>query len=110
MQVLRHFLEAFRQRSRPQEQLVHAARLLILPMLEQGFASNQAIVEADMLNTMVADMFDPPDDLASKRPSSVTNSGVTHVGVLAHTSVLGLVRQGVIEGKSYHSVWTGSLM
>ena len=66
--MLRHFLAAFRSRTRPEEQLVHAVRLLILPILEQGFAQGQAIVEADTLQTMVSDMFDPPDELASAPP------------------------------------------
>ncbi|EIE23491.1 hypothetical protein COCSUDRAFT_65942 [Coccomyxa subellipsoidea C-169] len=63
--ILRHFLEVFQQQSRPQEQLVQAASLLVLPMLEAGYEAGKAIVDDDALTTMVTIMFDPPDDLAS---------------------------------------------
>ncbi|BDA47386.1 probable transcription-associated protein 1 [Coccomyxa sp. Obi] len=64
-QILRHFLEVFQAQSRPQDQLVQAASLLVLPMLEAGYEAGQAIVDDDALTTMVTIMFDPPDDLAS---------------------------------------------
>lgn len=64
-QILRHFLEVFQGQSRPQEQLVQAASLLVLPMLEAGYEAGEAIVDDDALTTMVTIMFDPPDDLAS---------------------------------------------
>ena len=70
-QILRHFLEVFQGQSRPQEQLVQAASLLVLPMLEAGYEAGEAIVDDDALTTMVTIMFDPPDDLASARPSLV---------------------------------------
>ncbi len=65
LQILRHFLEVFQAQSRPQDQLVQAASLLVLPMLEAGYEAGQAIVDDDALTTMVTIMFDPPDDLAS---------------------------------------------
>ncbi len=68
-QILRHFLEVFQQQSRPQEQLVQAASLLVLPMLEAGYEAGEAIVDDDALTTMVTIMFDPPDDLASAHRS-----------------------------------------
>jgi len=67
-QVVRFLLDAFRAASRPQEELVQAVRLLVLPMLEASYAAGQAVVDEAMLQAMVADMFDPPDELAGARP------------------------------------------
>jgi hypothetical protein len=69
-QILRHFLEAFRAQSRPQEQLVQAASLLVMPMLEAGYEAGEDIVEEEALQIMVTNMFDPPDELASARAPS----------------------------------------
>jgi len=66
--VVRCLLDAFRAASRPQEELVQAVRLLVLPMLEASYAAGQAVVDEAMLQAMVADMFDPPDELAGARP------------------------------------------
>jgi hypothetical protein len=68
---LRFFLKAFREQSRPQEQLIQAASLLILPMLEAGYAAGQVIVDDEDLSIMVTDIFDPPDELASPFPSQL---------------------------------------
>ena len=69
-QILRHFLEAFRTQSRPQEQLVQAASLLVMPMLEAGYEAGEDIVDEEALQVMVTNMFDPPDELASARNTS----------------------------------------
>jgi hypothetical protein len=68
LQILRHFLDAFQAQSRPQEQLVQAASLLVMPMLEAGFEAGEDIVDDEALQIMVLNMFDPPEDLASARP------------------------------------------
>ena len=57
-------MDAFRARSRPQEQLVQAARVLVRPMLEAGYAAGEAVVDTAMLADMVASMFDAPEELA----------------------------------------------
>ena len=69
-QVVRFLLEAFRTASRPKEELVQAVRLLVLPMLEASYDAGQAVVDDAMLQAMVTDMFDPPDELAGASPQT----------------------------------------
>ena len=61
--MVRFLLDAFRAATRPQEELVQAVRLLVLPMLEASYDAGQAVVDEHMLQAMVTDMFDPPDEL-----------------------------------------------
>ena len=60
---MRFLLDAFRAATRPPEELVQAVRLLVLPMLEASYDAGQAVVDEHMLQAMVTDMFDPPDEL-----------------------------------------------
>jgi hypothetical protein len=64
VQIMRYFIECYGQRSRPEEQLVQIARLLILPMVNAGFDADEKIVDEEMLALVVSSMFDPPEDLA----------------------------------------------
>ena len=61
--MVRFLLEAFRAATRPQEELVQAVRLLVLPMLEASYDAGQAVVDEQMLQAIITDMFDPPDEL-----------------------------------------------
>ena len=65
MQILHEFLDAFQKQSRPVEQLVQAASLLILPMLETGYDAGEHIVDEESLTTMVNSMFDQQDSASS---------------------------------------------
>ena len=65
MQILREFLDAFQKQSRPVEQLVQAASMLILPMLEAGYDAGEHIVDEESLTTMVNTMFDQQDGASS---------------------------------------------
>ncbi len=65
MQILYEFLDAFQKQSRPVEQLVQAASLLILPMLEAGYDAGENIVDEESLTTMVNSMFDQQDGASS---------------------------------------------
>ena len=65
MQILHEFLDAFQKQSRPVEQLVQAASLLILPMLETGYDAGEHIVDEESLTTMVNSMFDQQDGASS---------------------------------------------
>ena len=65
MQILHEFLDAFQKQSRPVEQLVQAASLLILPMLEAGYDAGEHIVDEESLTTMVNTMFDQQDGASS---------------------------------------------
>ena len=71
MQILYEFLDAFQKQSRPVEQLVQAASLLILPMLEAGYDAGENIVDEESLTTMVNSMFDQQDG-ASSMPMLLT--------------------------------------
>ena len=62
MQVIAHFLEAFRTRSLPQEQLMLAVRHLVLPLLEASLDAGQAILAPPSVQAMVSLMFDPPEE------------------------------------------------
>lgn len=90
-QVLTFFLDAFREQSRPQDQLIQAASLLILPMLEAGYAAGQVIVDDDALNVMVTNIFDPPDDLASEPcpfPTSMPRTTLLHFVLIMTTDAI----------------------
>lgn len=62
-----HFLDAYANTAAyPQEQLVVAAKLLIRPMLEKAFDEGEALLDQDILNSMIKHIFDAPDDSAGK--------------------------------------------
>ena len=65
LQILSEFLDAFQKQSRPVEQLVQAASLLILPMLEAGYDAGENVVDEESLTTMVNTMFDQQDGASS---------------------------------------------
>lgn len=72
VQILYEFLDAFQKQSRPVEQLVQAASLLILPMLEAGYDAGENIVDEESLTIMVNTMFDQQDG-ASSAPCNLFN-------------------------------------
>ena len=75
MQILSEFLDAFQKQSRPVEQLVQAASLLILPMLEAGYDAGENVVDEESLTTMVNTMFDQQDGASSASALSVLACG-----------------------------------
>ena len=75
-QILYEFLDAFQKQSRPVEQLVQAASLLILPMLEAGYDAGENIVDEESLTTIVNSMFDQQDG-ASSMPMLLTRRFVS---------------------------------
>ena len=64
LQILRYFIQSYRERSRSEEQLVQIARLLVLPMVEAGFDANEVIIDKEAMALVVSSMFDPLQELA----------------------------------------------
>eukprot|EP00899_Mesostigma_viride_P026573 jgi/Mesvir1/70/Mv13673-RA.2 len=87
--VLQHFLGLFRERSLPQEQLVCALQLLIMPLLSHAFAAGEgaAVVDGEMLKGIVDRLLnsaeDPAGGGAAPTSSSASSSafGVSPPGI-----------------------------
>lgn len=82
VQVLKHFLALFIGKKVPQEQLVSAVKLVIIPMLERAFEQNQPVVDDTSLNTIITQLFDPPDDIAGR--AGLTSAG--HPSAMHHVT------------------------
>ena len=54
-----------REQRYSQDHLVHAVKLLVLPMLEASYNKGEAVVDDATLAAMVKHMFDPPEELTS---------------------------------------------
>ena len=79
LQILSEFLDAFQKQSRPVEQLVQAASLLILPMLEAGYDAGENVVDEESLTTMVNTMFDQQDGASSACTSWLLRGSPMHL-------------------------------
>ncbi len=65
--MLQCFLELFQTKQLPQEVLVVAMQMLILPMLTHAFQHNQSwdVVDTNIIKTIVDKLLDPPEDVSA---------------------------------------------
>lgn len=64
MQIARYFLDSFQSCTRSQEQLCQAIRHIILPLLDHALQQTppEPVLDAALVQGMVAHMFDPPEE------------------------------------------------
>lgn len=63
--VLFRFLNLFQMKTLPQDLLVVAMQMLILPMLTHAFQNNQSwdVVDSAIIKTIVEKLLDPPEEV-----------------------------------------------